>query len=78
MSLFDGTTPEYPPLNDVLQAHLKQCARCSESLKRKPVGLGSKPALCSEWFRIIDEWADQEGKANNIVAHDEYGNEASK
>jgi hypothetical protein len=34
--------------------------------------------LCSDYRAIIQEWADREGEVNNIVDHDEYGNQASK
>lgn len=77
MSVFDGTTPEYPPLNDVLQSHLVSCGICQSSLEKKPVGIGGTPNLCSEWFSILEKFAQMEGELNNVVSHDEYGNEAN-
>jgi hypothetical protein len=32
--------------------------------------------LCQEWFRILGDYAQTEGRLNNVVAHDEYANEA--
>jgi len=33
--------------------------------------------LCSEYQEILAQWAENEGRINNIVAHDEYGTPAS-
>jgi hypothetical protein len=73
---YDFTGTEYPPLFDVQQEHLKNCAQCQESLKGNPVSIGEKPKLCSEWFHIIYTYSEFEGKVNNVVAHDEHGNVA--
>jgi hypothetical protein len=76
MKEFDGTGEEYPPLNDVLQNHLTGCKFCQSSLNKRPVAMGGKPNLCSEWFAILADYAQMEGKVNNVVARDEYGNAA--
>lgn len=45
-------------------------------MDRKPKGLGQTSQLCFEYQDIIQDWSDLEGQLNNIVAHDEYGNQA--
>lgn len=68
---------EFPPLNDVVQAHLKGCAMCERNSKAKPIpNLGGSKLLCSELLNIYQEYAEYEGKVNNVVARDEFGNEA--
>lgn len=74
----DFTHSEYPPLSDVLQKHLTGCEQCQSSLEKKPARLGENPVLCSEWFNILRDYAQTEGQVNNIVAHDEYANNAIK
>jgi hypothetical protein len=77
MSESDFTGTEFPSLNDVLQKHLAGCNICQSSLDMKPVpNLGGTPRLCSEWFEIISDYAQYEGEVNNVVARDEFGNEA--
>jgi hypothetical protein len=76
MTSSDFMSPEYPQLNDELSEHLDGCETCQAGVKAKPVAIAAKPQLCSKWFAIIQKWADKEGAINNIVAHDEYGNEA--
>lgn len=79
MSNTDSTNSESLPLNDVLQNHLTGCEQCQSSVREgeRPVAnVNGTPKLCAEWFRIIREWSAYEGKVNNIVAHDEFGNEA--
>ena len=73
---YDFTGKEFPPLYDVQQKHLETCEQCAASLRGKPVSLGEKPKLCSEWFHIIYSYAQMEGQVNNIVAEDEHGNVA--
>jgi hypothetical protein len=66
-------------LNDAVQEHVNSCSQCSKLIKSlRPIGLGATSPLCSEYWRIIREWSDTEGYVNNIVAHDEYGNEAPR
>lgn len=78
MSESGSSSTEYPPLNDVLASHLTGCAQCQESLKRKPVGNleGHNDTHCAEWWQVIEEWSRREGYVNNVVAHDEHGNQA--
>lgn len=74
----DFTGKEFPPLNDVLQRHLIGCRQCRESLEERPTGFGQRTTLCSEWQEIITNYADQEGKVNNVVARTEYGYDAPR
>jgi len=77
MNKSHGENTERPPLNDVLTKHLNGCPICQDNLSRKPIpNMGGSRLVCSERLRLIQEWADAEGRANNIVAHDEYGNQA--
>lgn len=82
MSESDFTSSEYPPLSDVLANHLTGCEQCKQASEQarpvpnlNPFGQMTTK-LCPEWFKIIAEYAKQEGKVNNIVARDEFGNEA--
>lgn len=76
MSQSNFTSEEFPPLSDVLTAHLNGCETCQASLKQKPIGnLQGNSPLCSKWFGIISDYAQFEGKVNNVVARDEFGNE---
>lgn len=75
----DFTSSEYPPLSDVLHDHLTGCEQCQNSLKGKPVpnlNPTGSVTVCSEWFQILRDYAEREGRVNNIVRHDEYGNYA--
>lgn len=65
-----------PSLSELISAHLAKCSHCQESAK--PVGLGQVTGLCSEYWSIIQDFADREGEVNNIVAMDEYGNPAPR
>lgn len=79
MNSSDGIVRAYQPLGDILQEHLTGCAQCQASLSRTPtpnLNPTGTTGLCSKWFQIIREWADEEGKVNNVVAEDEYGNQA--
>jgi hypothetical protein len=60
-----------------LKEHLESCSQCQSNLTSKPIGMGSVTQLCSNYQDIIAVWAEKEGRVNNIVAHDEYGNQAS-
>lgn len=75
---FDSSTGEYLPLNVVLQSHISTCGKCQETLEKKPQGLGQLSRLCFEYQDLIQDWSIIEGELNNIVAHDEYGNEAPR
>lgn len=81
MKSYDFTGKEYPPLSDVLEAHLRKCERCQASLTAKPVPNVLQPhmtrtRLCGEWFAIIQNYAQYEGEINNVVARTETGAEA--
>jgi hypothetical protein len=79
MNSYSGENVERLPLSDVLANHLNGCGLCQENLTRKPIAnLGGSKTVCSERLTIIAEWAATEGRINNIVARDEYGNEARK
>lgn len=82
MSESDSTNTEYPPLSDVVNAHLTGCLVCQDNMKKKPVPNVLPPVAqdkitCSSLLAIYKRYADYEGRVNNIVAHDEYGNEAN-
>lgn len=68
---------ENASLHDVLTAHVKLCSQCKEVARRdRPRGLGMVSNFCSDYQELIKAWAMTEGKVNNIVAHDEFGNQA--
>jgi hypothetical protein len=66
-------------LHERLSEHLETCSECQAATqsKTKPKGLGQRMQLCSRYQDIIAVWAEQEGRVNNIVDHDEYGNRGS-
>jgi hypothetical protein len=72
-----STSEEFPPLGELLRKHLEKCSVCQSRIQTTPNGLGMVSRLCFEYQDIIADWADREGQANNIVNHDEYGNEGS-
>lgn len=77
----DGTNTERLPLSDVLASHLTGCEQCQGTLKRKPVANLAGAGVdqhCEVYWTLILEHAEWEGRVNNVVAHDEYGNEARK
>lgn len=63
-----------PLLADILSLHLTLCSSCKPDAR--PAGLGQRSALCDGYWQLVQRWADREGKVNNVVAHDEYGNQA--
>lgn len=66
-------------LHEQLSDHLQNCSRCQSEIQgHKPLGMGQRTALCSEYQDIIAVWAEKEGRVNNIVAHDEFGNAAAE
>jgi hypothetical protein len=69
-------TTEPPLLADVLSLHLTFCSSCQPD--SRPVGLGQRSALCGGYWELVQQWADAEGEANNVVARDEYGNDAPR
>jgi hypothetical protein len=75
----DSTSTENLPLHEQVQNHLQTCSKCQSVLEaRKRVqGLGQRIRLCSEYIAILQNYANNEGRVNNIVDHDEYGNQAS-
>lgn len=65
-------------LHERLSEHLENCSECQKGIKSlRPLGIGQRSHLCSKYQDIIAVWAEQEGAANNIVDHDEFGNSAS-
>lgn len=77
-NFFDSSTGERKPLHDVLNEHINGCQNCQETSQRKPNGLGQISRLCFKYQDLVQDWAELEGLVNNIVAHDEYGNEAPR
>lgn len=67
------------PLGERLSEHLLNCSLCPQTKEgeTRPTGFGMKTPFCSEYQDIIAVWAEQEGRANNIVDHDEFGNYGS-
>lgn len=61
---------------DQITGHLLTCMRCAEASRTGPVGLGQKSAHCDAYWQLVLAQAEEEGFINNIVAHDEHGNEA--
>lgn len=78
MSDSPSMNSEWPPLNDAVRAHLEECSKCQEALQTKPVGLGQQTMFCSDYWRIFALYAEREGQINNIVGHDEFGNQAPR
>lgn len=77
-NFFDSSTGERRPLHDVLNEHINGCLNCQEISQKPPNGLGQSSRHCFEYQDLIQDWASLEGEVNNIVAHDEYGNEAPR
>ena len=69
------SSDDTPSLHERVSKHLQTCSVCQANLQSKPKGLGQTSQLCSDYLAILAEWSDNEGKINNIVNHDEYGNE---
>lgn len=64
-------------IDDLIAIHLIDCDTCRAATEKgKPTGLGQKTALCTEYLHLQLMRANYEGKANNIVAHTELGDEA--
>lgn len=78
MSISSFSSPESPSLHDVLSAHIKTCSACQDAMQTRPRGIGMRSNLCSDYQALIQAWADTEGRVNNVVAHDEFGNEAPR
>jgi hypothetical protein len=76
-SFSPGIFTDERPLHEQLASHLETCSECQQTLIQRPAGMGTVTQLCSSYQDIITVWAEKEGRVNNIVAHDEYGNQAS-
>lgn len=63
-------------LSDRITDHIAHCSECHPS--DRPVALGQESGLCEGYWDMVEAWARDEGYVNNIVARDEYGNEAPK
>lgn len=63
-------------LEALITEHLNNCSKCNPPFK--PIKLGEKAGFCSDYWDMIAEWSDREGQVNNVVAHDEYGNQAPR
>lgn len=75
----DSTSSGDRPLSELLSEHLRTCSDCQPVIesKTRPYGFGMVSRLCFKYQDIIATWSDKEGEINNIVAHDEFGNQAS-
>lgn len=72
-------TTELPPLSVAVQTHLQNCETCERNMDKKPVpNLNPKGSnkLCSDLLEIYRRYSEYEGRVNNVVAKDEFGNEA--
>lgn len=78
MSDSNSSSQDSPSLHEMLSEHLATCKNCQDAVGQKPMGLGQPSKFCFKYLAIIHEWADNEGRVNNIVNHDEYGNEGTK
>lgn len=81
MSESNGEITEPLPLSDVVTKHVAQCETCQTNMQKKPVPnilppVAQDKITCSELLWIFQWYADYEGRVNNIVNHDEYGNYA--
>lgn len=76
MSDTNSTSDDSRSLHEMLSEHLAACEKC-QSVPKTPLALGQRDRHCFNYLAIIRQWADREGRVNNIVSHDEYGNEAS-
>jgi hypothetical protein len=65
-------------IDDMIAMHLLQCDQCRKAIEGRPVGLGQKSGMCDDYWQLQTIRADVEGKANNIVAHTEYGDEVRR
>lgn len=78
MTESDSTNTEYPPLNDVVVAHVKECPICQINLTKSPIAnVNPGRVVCSDLLQIFQIYADYEGRVNNVVDHDENGTQAS-
>ena len=71
----NSTSGDSRSLHEMLSEHLAACGKC-QSVTTEPLGLGQRDRHCFKYLAIIHQWADNEGRVNNIVSHDEFGNEA--
>jgi hypothetical protein len=70
----DQETTELLDIAQMVTAHLESCSDCHPPFK--PVAMGQEAGFCAAYWEMVKSWADQEGRLNNVVSHDEYGNEA--
>jgi len=66
-------------IDDQIAMHLVDCDQCRESIQHlRPIGLGQKSGHCETYWELQLMRARYEGAVNNIVAYNEFGNEAPK
>jgi hypothetical protein len=66
-------------LDEAIQMHLVDCDQCRKvAAIARPIALGEKSGHCDTYWALQLLRAESEGKANNIVAYTEYGDEAPK
>lgn len=65
-----------PLLVDLIAEHFSSCHVCTPS--ERPVSMGQESGLCDDYWRMVEAWARNEGHLNNVVAQDEYGNQAPR
>jgi hypothetical protein len=66
-------------IDDAIRMHLVDCSQCRDFIENgRPVGLGMRSGHCGTYWQLQLMRSDHEGKANNIVAYTELGDEARK
>lgn len=66
-------------IDDAIAMHLVDCDQCRESIiNLRPLGIGQRSGHCNAYWQLQLMRAEYEGKVNNVVAHNEYGDEAKK
>jgi len=67
------------PIEEQISLHLALCNQCQNAIENdRPRGLGQRSSHCDTYWHLLIMRAYAEGKANNIVAHTELGDEAPK
>ena len=57
----EGSMISTDTLHEAVQAHIAQCAQCSDQVSRSgPAPMGTKSGMCGEYFNIIKFFASGE------------------
>ena len=64
-------------IDEVIEHHVVNCDQCRAAATRgKPAKLGQHSMHCGQYWHLQLQRANYEGRANNVVAHTELGDEA--